>query len=62
MQLTSADMNRITASDEELVSVLTHKYGVCEREARALDPSQLRIRIAALDFLANNLPAPARPT
>lgn len=62
MQLTSAQMHQTTGSDEELVSVLTRKYGVCEDEARALDPNQLRIRIAALDFLANNLPAGAQPT
>ena len=61
MQITSAEMIQTPISDEELVSVLTHKYGVCENEARALDPSQLRIRIAAFDFLANNLPVSARP-
>ena len=61
MQLTSMQMHHAGASDEELVSVLTGKYGVREDEARSLDPSQLRIRIAALDFLANNLPASARP-
>lgn len=58
MQLTSPELNQTNTSEEELVSKLTHEFGVCEREARALDPSQLRIRIAALEFLANNLPLP----
>jgi hypothetical protein len=57
-----AEINQSTSSDEELVSVLTEKYGVCKNEARALDPSQLRIRIAGLDFLANNLPLAVGPT
>jgi hypothetical protein len=55
-------LNQTSASDEELVGVLTNKYGVCESEARALDPSQLRIRVATLDFLTNNLPLTARRT
>jgi hypothetical protein len=61
MQLASAEMNQSTQSNEDLVSVLTHKYGVREDEARALDPHQLRICIAGLDFLANNLPLSIGP-
>ena len=61
MQVISAEMNQTTASDEELVVVLTTKYGVGENEARALAPNQLRIQIAALDFLANNLPRVENP-
>jgi|1186.fasta_scaffold146423_3 hypothetical protein len=62
MQLIPAEIDQRAPPEEELVSVLTQKYGVCENEARALDPSQLRIRIASLDFLANNLPLSVGPT
>jgi hypothetical protein len=57
MQPTPTPVPAHLPSDEELIRALQNKYGVCESEARALDPRALRIRVAALDFLANNLPA-----
>ncbi|HEU4652745.1 MAG TPA: hypothetical protein VFS47_02100 [Steroidobacteraceae bacterium] len=59
MQFTPRDINQNAVSDEEIICVLKMKYGMCESEARALNQRELRIRIAALDFLANNLPESA---
>jgi hypothetical protein len=56
MQFTPTEILQNCPSHEELVNVLTNKYGMSENQARALDPCQLRIQIAALNFLANNLP------
>jgi hypothetical protein len=60
MQPISSQIPAPIPSDEELIRALQSKYGICESEARALDTRALRIRIASLDFLANNLPG--KPT